>query len=133
MNTIGHFSSFNPNFGKTKDLKKHDNNFETKPLYTKEQVRKKENNSFLLGAICAATILSGINACNNQERNDMLEDIAAEIKYSDSDNTKIKFEDMTNDNISDVIIEDKSGMQTIYDIKNKNLYYKDGDSIEKIY
>lgn len=133
MNTIGHFSSFNPNFGKTKDLKKQDNNFEAKQLYTKEQVRKKENNSFLLGAICAATILSGINACNNQERNAMLEDIAAETKYSDSDNTKIKFEDMTNDNISDVIIEDKSGMQTIYDIKNKNLYYKDGDSIEKIY
>ena len=133
MNTIGHFSSFNPNFGKTKNSKKQENNFDVKPLYTKEQVRKKENNSFLFGAICAATILSGINGNNNQERDSMLSDIATELEYTTPNDTRILFKDMTEDNVTDIILEDKNGLQTIYDLKNKHMYQKDENSMEKIY
>ena len=63
----------------------------------------------------------------------MMEEIATQLKYSDKNNTKIKVVDATKDGNPDFIIEDEFGAQSIYDIKNTSLYYKDGEEIEKIY
>lgn len=99
----------------------------------KRNFERELNYSFLAGAMCAATILYGINQCENSDRDFMMEEIATQLKYSDKNNTKIKVVDATKDGNPDFIIEDEFGVQSIYDIKNTSLYYKDGEEIEKIY
>ena len=63
----------------------------------------------------------------------MLSDIATELEYTTPNDTRILFKDMTEDNVTDIILEDKNGLQTIYDLKNKHMYQKDENSMEKIY
>jgi len=132
MNTIGKFSSFNPNFGKSKNAKKEVNKADI-PMHSDKKLEKEKCHSFLMGMTCASIILAGVHACENNKRDFLLDNMAMEVKYSKPEDIKIKVEDATDDGVPDFIIEDEYGSQTIYDVKNKSSYYKDEDVMEKLY
>ena len=94
----------------------------------------KKNFSFLTGALCAATILAGVNQCSSGDRSFMLDHIEAEVKQADSYNGKsLKVFDATGDDVPDFVVEEKDGAQSIFDLKNNNCFYKDEFGIEKLY
>lgn len=132
MNTIGKFSSFNPNFGKSKNAKKEVNKADI-PKHSDKKLENEKINSFLMGVAFASMIFTGVRSCENDKRNLLLGDIAAEVKYTNPENTKLKVEDVTDDGVPDFVIEDELGTKSIYDINNKSYYYQDENSMEKIY
>lgn len=102
-------------------------------LHPYENIKQEKNISFVKGALYTAAILCGLYQCESHKKDTLLDFLQTELEYSDPKTTKIKVEDATGDNVADFIIEDKHGYQSVYDMKNGSLYYKDGEEIEKFY
>ena len=103
------------------------------PYYSHKYVEREKDFSFMKGVLCAAIIMSGVHQCSDNDRKSMLDEAQLIINYSDPKETKLKLEDINNDEVPDFIIEDNDGHQTIFDFENKHQYYKDKSGIEKIY
>ncbi len=100
---------------------------------SKTNLEKAKDISFIKGIICATTILLGVNTCQNSDREFLLEQLAVDVEHFNSGKRELKVKDATDDKVLDIVIEDECGSQSIYDIKNNHLYYKDKHEFEKIY
>lgn len=79
--------------------------------------------SAILGAVAA-------NIYKDNQINNMLQDIAKETVYDEFDCLKI--EDMTEDKVPDIVLIDKNGDKTVYDITSGQVYIEEqGELIEK--
>lgn len=133
MNTIHPISTRNNiYFCQNKKRNEQQNSQDTDIFMSKKQLEKERNISFVKGLACASAILFGVHTCQN-DRNFILEQLSCEVEAADPETSKLKVIDATDDDVPDIIIEDKCGMQSIFDINNNHLYYKDGDELEKIY
>jgi len=130
MNTIKAYSLCSPYFGKKTELPKPQEQYVFQP---KKAIERENVFSFLTGALCVATIMSAIHFSNDADREFMIEQVEMQLRYSDPHNTKVQVKDVTGDDVADFVIEDQDGYQSIYDFKNKSLYYKEDEQIEQIY
>ena len=99
----------------------------------KKYVNREKTYSFLTGAMCTAVILASVHQCNEDKRDFMLNQISAELKYSDPNKINVSVSDVTQDGCLDFVIEDMQGDKSVYDLKNGHLFYYGEEGIEKIY
>lgn len=112
-----------PKFGN----KKLENNNCSK-FNTPSQINYK--NGFMAGIIYGGLLsLVGTSIYKDSQIDKQLKEIAAEIVY---DTDSLKIEDRNQDEIPDIVVVDRSGNETIYDLTSGQTYIdEDGELIER--
>ena len=106
-------------------------------INSKEQSKKKsgltesEKKIFLAGAFLGAVMGVGGTMLNDTiKMNSMIKDMQEEVAFGTD---SIKIEDVTDDDVPEIILVGSDGNSTIYDMnKNKVFIDMDGDRVEKI-
>lgn len=92
--------------------------------------RQDIKNGFVVGAMCGIILgTAGTSLYKDNQIDNLLKDMAAELTYTDS----VMVEDMTEDSVPDIILERSNGDKTIYDLTSGSIYLnEDGRLHEKI-
>jgi hypothetical protein len=95
--------------------------------YPSSSDEKRVHSSFLLGVLFG-TVMGGAVATgyNDAKTNDMLKDMVESVDYG-VDSVFVK--DLNNDNVPEIILQSKDGVNDVYDLNSKKIYMQTDDGL----
>ena len=94
----------------------------------KQEINQDIRNGIIIGAIAGA-ILSGatVSMYKDGQIKDMFNEISEEMSSPTFEGVEIK--DINEDGIKDIVLKDRDGFESVYDLTSGAVYIKEGDDI----